>query len=128
MVTSTTNGITVSVESQYLPEHSNPRARKYIFGYHISIENGSPSTIQLLRRKWYITDGTGTMREVEGEGVVGRQPIIAPGDSHEYLSFCNLPTEVGKMSGYYTMIRTSDGTELVVEIPEFQMFTPSLFN
>jgi ApaG protein len=68
------------------------------------------------------------MREVEGDGVVGRQPIIAPGDSHEYLSFCNLPTEVGKMSGYYTMIRTSDGTELVVEIPEFQMFTPSLFN
>ncbi|MFN7326083.1 MAG: Co2+/Mg2+ efflux protein ApaG [Chitinophagales bacterium] len=128
MVTSTTNGITVSVESQYLPEHSNPRGRKYIFGYHISIENGSPNTVQLLRRKWYITDGTGTMREVEGDGVVGRQPIIAPGDSHEYLSFCNLPTEVGKMSGYYTMIRTSDGTELVVEIPEFQMFTPSLFN
>ena len=128
MVTSTNNGITVSVESQYLPEHSNPRGRKYIFGYHISIENGSPNTVQLLRRKWYITDGTGTMREVEGDGVVGRQPIIAPGDSHEYLSFCNLPTEVGKMSGYYTMIRTSDGTELVVEIPEFQMFTPSLFN
>lgn len=128
MVTSTTNGITVSVESQYLPEHSNPRGRKYIFGYHISIENGSPNTVQLLRRKWYITDGTGTMREVEGDGVVGRQPIIAPGDSHEYLSFCNLSTEVGKMSGYYTMIRTSDGTELVVEIPEFQMFTPSLFN
>lgn len=128
MVTSTTNGITVSVETQYLPEHSNPRARKYIFGYHISIENGSPHTVQLLRRKWYITDGTGTTREVEGDGVVGRQPTIAPGDSHEYLSFCNLPTEVGKMSGYYTMIRTADGTEMIIEIPEFQMFTPSLFN
>jgi len=66
-----TNGITVAVETNYLPNHSDTRASSYVFGYHIMIENGSPHTVQLLRRHWYITDGAAQLREVEGEGVVG---------------------------------------------------------
>lgn len=123
-----TNGITVRVESQYLPEHSSPRSLKYIFGYHISIENGSQNTVQLLRRKWYITDSFGNVREVEGDGVVGRQPVLQPGESHEYVSFCNLFTEMGKMRGFYTMVILPEGGEFAVEIPEFKMVAPSILN
>ena len=124
----TTNGITVRVTAQYLPEHSNPRGLKFIFGYQISIENGSRNTVQLLRRKWFITDSFGSIREVEGDGVVGLQPILEPGQSHEYVSFCNLFTEFGKMRGFYTMLRQSDGEEFEVEIPEFRMVAPSILN
>jgi ApaG protein len=128
MVSATTNGITVNVETQYLPEHSDPLGQKFIFGYHISIENGAPFTVQLLRRKWLITDGNGSVRVVEGEGVVGRQPVLQPGESHEYISFCNLTCEMGKMKGYYFMVRQSDKLELEVEIPEFQMIVPFKLN
>lgn len=128
MASCTTNGITVSVETQYLPEHSNPRGRKFIFGYHISIENGAGTVIQLLRRRWFITDSNGSVREVEGEGVVGRQPVLQPGEAHEYLSFCNLFSEIGKMRGYYTMLRLDDHTQFEVEIPEFVMIAPTVLN
>jgi ApaG protein len=124
----TTNGITVRVEAQYLPEHSNPRGLKFIFGYQISIENGSGNTVQLLRRKWFITDSFGTVREVEGEGVVGLQPVLRSGESHTYVSFCNLFSEFGKMRGFYTMVRQSDGQEFDIEIPEFKMVAPSILN
>ncbi|MCE7921489.1 MAG: Co2+/Mg2+ efflux protein ApaG [Haliscomenobacteraceae bacterium CHB4] len=117
----TTNGITVSVETQYLPAHSNQRAHKFIFGYHIVIENGSPFTVQLLRRHWVIQDADGQLREVEGDGVIGQQPVIPPGDSHEYASFCNLDTEIGKMHGTYLMKRRDDDSLFEVAIPEFKM-------
>ncbi len=128
MEISTTNGITVSVEAQYLPEHSNPRGLKFIFGYHITIENRSSETVQLLRRKWYITDSFGNVREVAGDGVVGKQPVLEPGEAHSYVSFCNLFSEVGKMRGFYTMARQPDGHEFEVEIPEFKMVAPSILN
>ena len=96
MVTSLTNGITVRVTTKYLPQHSNPRAHRYLFGYFISIENGSLYTIQLLRRHWFITDGMGQVREVEGEGVVGEQPVLLPGEEFSYSSYCDLETEIGK--------------------------------
>jgi ApaG protein len=148
----TTNGITVTVRTQYLPAHSEPRANKFIFGYHITIENGSPHTVQLLRRRWLIKDSNGIARRVEGDGVVGQQPIIKPGGVHEYTSFCNLTTEMGKMSGAYIMERrdevavpigkepsqkmekeTEDANlneEIVFEvaIPEFKMTAPSKLN
>ena len=95
----TTNGITVSVETQYMPFHSNPRRGKFIFGYHITIENGSLHTVQLLSRHWVICDSDGQVREVSGDGVVGLQPVLAPGESHAYDSYCDLGTEMGKMSG-----------------------------
>jgi ApaG protein len=128
MLSCTTNGITVSVETQYLPEHSNPRGQKFIFGYHIAIENRSGVIVKLLRRHWHITDSNGSVREVEGEGVVGRQPVLQPGDSHEYLSFCNLFSEIGKMRGTYTMLRMDTNTFFEVEVPEFQMVAPAVLN
>lgn len=128
MSSCTTNGITVRVETQYLPEHSNPRGQKFIFGYYVVIENGSDITVQLLRRKWIITDATGVVREVEGDGVVGLQPTLQPGETHEYMSFCNLFSEIGKMKGSYTMLCVNDNSLLEIEIPEFQMFTPSVLN
>lgn len=124
----TTNGITVSVETQYLPAHSDPRSMKYIFGYHITIENGCPYTVQLLRRHWVIKDSNGVTREVEGEGVIGQQPILAPGESHSYNSFCDLMTDMGKMTGMYTMIRHDDGSSFDVVIPVFQMLAPFKLN
>ena len=128
MVSCTTNGITVSVETQYLPEHSNPQGHKFIFGYQIHIKNDSGVIVKLMSRHWFITDATGAVREVAGEGVVGLQPVIQPGDYHEYLSFCNLFSEIGKMKGTYTMLRMDNNTFFEVEIPEFQMFAPSVLN
>lgn len=124
----TTNGITVSVETQYLQAHSNPRESKFIFGYHIVIENGSPFTVQLLRRHWVIQDADGRLREVEGEGVIGVQPVMQAGESHEYASFCNLETEMGKMRGTYLMARLDDGSLFEVAIPEFRMVAPFRLN
>jgi ApaG protein len=124
----TTNGITISVETQYLPAHSNPREEKFIFGYHIVIENGSPYTVQLLRRHWLIKDADGRLREVEGEGVIGQQPVLEPGESHEYASFCNLRTDLGKMRGAYLMKRRDDDSLFEVAIPEFRMVAPFKMN
>ncbi len=127
-MTITTNGIAVSVVTQYLPDHSNPLANQFYFGYHITIENSSPFTVQLMKRKWLIFDSVGIVRIVEGDGVVGEQPVLAPGQSHEYTSFCDLTTEMGKMRGQYLMIRKSDGSSFEVEIPEFFMCAPFKLN
>lgn len=124
----TTNGITITVETQYLPEHSNPRAGKFIFGYHITIENGSDFVVQLLRRHWFIYDGGGDIREVEGEGVVGQQPILKPGDYHQYASYCDLSTDLGKMSGSFLMTRLDDNSYFDVPVPEFKMCMPARMN
>lgn len=124
----TTNGITISVVTQYLPEHSDVRGNRYIFAYHISIENNSLHTVQLLRRKWNIMTATGSVRIVEGDGIIGLQPILAPGESHSYASYCDLSTEIGKMHGFYTMTRKDDGSLFEVQIPEFYMCTPFKLN
>lgn len=128
METFTTNNITVTVVTQYLPDYSNPVAGKYIFGYHILIENGSPNTVQLLRRRWLIQDAYGDVREVEGAGVVGEQPILGPGTAHEYTSYCDLHTEMGQMGGTYLMTRIDDGAFFDVRIPVFQMVYPARLN
>jgi ApaG protein len=124
----TTNGITITVETQYLPAQSNPRALQYIFGYFITIENGSPHTVQLLRRHWTIRDAGAGLREVEGDGVIGQQPILKPGESHSYASYCDLSSDVGKMSGTYLMTRCDDGSFFQVAIPEFKLTAPFKFN
>ncbi len=123
-----TNGITVTVETNYLPHHSDPREERYIFGYHIIIENGSQHPVQLLRRHWFIIDAAAQVREVEGEGVVGEQPILLPGERYEYASYCDLNTEMGKMRGNYLMTRQDDGALFEAEIPEFKMIVPSKLN
>ncbi len=128
MHTLTSNGITISVVVQYLPIHSNPREQKYIFGYHIVIENGTPHTVQLLRRQWTIKDADGGLREVEGEGVIGEKPVLEPGQKHSYSSFCNLRTELGSMAGAYLMSRVADGYFFEAQVPEFDMVFPGKLN
>ncbi|HMX41253.1 MAG TPA: Co2+/Mg2+ efflux protein ApaG [Saprospiraceae bacterium] len=124
----TTNGITVTVYNQYLPDHSSPREGIFRFGYFISIENGSPFPVQLLRRHWIIRQASGETHEVKGEGVVGLQPIIVPGDSHEYASQCELYTEMGRMVGTYLMRRCDNDALFEVPIPAFTLVAPFKLN
>eukprot|EP01133_Synstelium_polycarpum_P011282 gene11282-13164_t len=128
MVTAITEGIKISVETMYQEEYSNPSKDQFMFAYRIEIENLSDYTIQLKRRQWYIFDSNGTEREVEGEGVVGQQPIIEPGNSHSYVSGCQLSTEIGSMKGYYSMSRVAMDTDFIVDIPEFQLIAPYRLN
>ena len=100
----------------------------FFFAYKIIIENNSEFTVKLLRRHWYIYDSNAVVREVEGEGVVGQQPVLEPGESHEYVSGCNLKTGIGKMRGTYTMERLVDGSLFTVNIPEFVLIVPYKLN
>jgi len=128
MVTEITKGIKVSVETEYQPAYSSPSQYHYVFTYRITIENHSEYTIQLLRRHWHIFDAGFTQREVEGEGVVGQQPVLEPGQAHQYVSGCNLKSGIGKMIGTYLMERVVDGVTLQVNIPEFTMIAPLRLN
>jgi ApaG protein len=128
MDTKTTEGVKVTVTTNYLPDYSSPVQQHYVFAYKISIENNSEFTVKLLRRHWFIHDATGVVREVEGEGVVGQQPVLEPGDSHEYVSGCNLKTGLGKMRGTYLMERMVDGKQFKVTIPEFTLIVPYKLN
>lgn len=124
MVTEITQGIKVSVETEYQPEYSSPSQYHYVFTYRITIENQSEHTIQLLRRHWFINDAAYKIREVEGEGVVGQQPIIEPGNFHQYVSGCNLKSGLGRMHGYYLIEKLVDGSRFKVVIPSFNMIVP----
>lgn len=128
MVTKITEGVKISVETIYQPEYSNPANEHFMFAYRIHIENLTEYSVQLLNRYWMIFDSNGTKREVEGEGVVGLQPVIEPGDHHEYVSGCNLKTDMGSMKGYYEMIRIVDGQKFKVNIPEFQLIASYKMN
>lgn len=128
MVTAITEGVKISVETMYQDEYSNPASGQFMFAYRIEIENLSDYTIQLKRRKWTIFDSNGSEREVEGEGVVGLQPIIEPGSSHSYVSGCQLTTEMGSMKGYYYMSRVATDIEFSVTIPEFHLIVPYKLN
>lgn len=128
MVTEITEGVRISVETEYQPEYSSPSQYHYVFTYRITIENGSENTLQLLRRHWYIHDANTILREVEGEGVVGQQPVLEPGQSHKYVSGCNLKSGIGKMRGTYLMERIVDGKTFNVVIPEFTMVVPFKYN
>lgn len=128
MVTSITQGIKISVETMYQEDFSDPASDQYMFAYQINIQNLSDYTIQLKRRQWFIFDSMGTQREVEGEGVVGEQPVIEPGDSHTYVSGCTLNSDMGSMKGNYLMQRLADGTSFAVDIPEFQLIVPYRLN
>ena len=99
-----------------------------MFAYQITIENLSDYSIQLMRRQWFIFDSNGTQKEVEGEGVVGLQPVIEPGNDYSYVSGCSLTTDIGAMSGTYLMHRIADDTDFNVDIPEFQLIVPYRLN
>ncbi|TCD02371.1 Co2+/Mg2+ efflux protein ApaG [Pedobacter frigidisoli] len=128
MVTAITDGVKVSVETIYQPEYSNPANEHFMFAYRVEISNLSDYAVQLMRRQWFIFDSNSSRREVEGEGVVGVQPIIEPGDTHVYVSGCNLKTDMGSMKGTYLMKRAVDDSEFDVDIPEFQLIAPYKLN
>ncbi len=128
MFTEVTAGIKVTVETFFQPTHSYPQQHHYVFAYRITIINNSDETIKLKRRHWYIVDSDNGRREVEGEGVVGEQPTIPPGEQYKYVSGCNLNTEIGKMYGTYLMERSGDQRLFYVKIPEFKMVVPCKLN
>ena len=128
MPTTTTQGVTVSVTTNYLPDYSSPGQEHFVFAYKIEIRNNSEFTVKLLRRHWHIHDANSVVREVEGEGVVGRQPVLEPGEAHQYVSGCNLKSGMGKMRGTYLMERQANGQQFRVEIPEFTLMVPFRMN
>ena len=120
-----TRGIRVHVEPELDPNRSNPAARQWFFLYTVTIENRGQETVQLRSRHWIITDGAGRVEEVRGAGVVGEQPVLAPGESFRYTSGCPLRTDVGTMEGSYQMT-TESGESFDAEIAPFTLCAPGL--
>lgn len=118
-----TDGIEVVVEPFYLEDRSDPSDSHYVWAYRVTIANKSQSFAQLLSRYWHITDGNGRVEEVAGDGVVGEQPELRPGDSYQYTSGCPLATPSGIMVGRYTMI-DDNGRRFDVDIPAFSLDVP----
>ena len=127
MSTAITRGIRVTVKTQYLPERSSPAKRQFVFEYLVRISNEGERTAQLRTRHWIITDGDGKVQEVRGDGVVGEQPVLRPGDTHEYKSGCVLETPYGSMRGSYQMFR-DDGVNFDAEIAPFTLSLPHALN
>jgi ApaG protein len=126
MMSATTNHIQITVDVSYQPQYSVPFSAEYLFAYHIRITNHSDAPIQVLNRQWVIHDGPVIKREVRGSGLVGKQPHIAPGHTHEYVSYCNLTHMFGKMQGKYEAIGKLDGSRFWVEVPAFTMMVPQM--
>jgi ApaG protein len=124
MVSLISEGVEVSVETFFQPDHSNPLQSDYMFAYRITLENHNPFSVKLHRRHWFIFDSNGSHREVEGEGVVGVQPVLAPGERYQYVSGCNLRTEMGRMQGTYSMENLHNKQFFSVSIPSFDMIVP----
>ncbi len=119
-----TEGITVRVAANYLPEQSSPGAGKWFWVYHIRIENASHERVQLMTRHWRITDARGMVSHVDGQGVVGEQPVLRPGETHDYVSGCPLVTPHGSMEGFYTF-HAEDGSPIEIRIPFFPLSAPA---
>ena len=118
-----TNGIVVTVKSEYIPERSVPGARRYAFAYTVRITNQGSETAQLKSRHWRITDCEGRNEEVRGPGVIGQMPVLKPGESFRYTSGCPLATSSGMMVGSYRMV-DEDGRAFDIEIPAFSLDSP----
>lgn len=115
-----TEGIRITVRPVFLPERSNPVKQQFVFAYFVRIENVGPVSAQLRSRQWLIHDSIGEETLVEGEGIVGEQPTLPPGQVHEYQSFCVLKSASGYMEGQYHFVR-ADGTSFAASIPRFQL-------
>lgn len=122
-----TRGVRVVVKSVYVPARSVPLKNYYFFAYHVTIHNEGEDAVQLLNRRWLITDGTGHVEKVHGPGVVGVQPRIEPGSSFEYTSFCPLSTQVGNMRGSYEMVRDT-GETFDARVAPFTLALPHALN
>ena len=118
-----TESIEITVKTSYLEEQSTPVDDHFVWAYHVRIENFGGDTVQLRNRYWRITDAIGRVQEVRGPGVVGEQPVIAPGESYEYTSGCPLPTPFGSMEGTYQLV-TENGVEFDARIGEFMLREP----
>jgi ApaG protein len=118
-----TRGVLVEVAASFVPERSRPLLGRWLFAYHITISNHGSTTVQLVSRHWIITDARGNVEEITGPGVVGSQPVLEPGASFEYSSFCPLPTPFGEMRGSYQM-RDADGEAFEVAIAPFMLAQP----
>lgn len=128
MASKISEGVEISVETFYQADYSNPLNSEYMFAYRITIENHNNFAVKLLRRQWYIFDSNGEHREVEGEGVVGVQPVLNPGENYQYVSGCNLRTEMGRMHGSYQMENQNNKQLFSVNIPAFEMIVPNKMN
>ena len=118
-----TEGIRILVRPSFSLSYSEPEDRRFVFTYHVEMENKGEEVAQLLFRHWRIHDSQGEDSEVDGEGVVGKQPTLAPGKSHAYESFCVLSSPLGFMEGYYTFVRPT-GEEFRVSVPRFDLRAP----
>ena len=123
MYSEITHAISVSVDPFYVEEQSAPAENRWVFGYRVIIENLGAAPVQLMSRHWRIMDGLGRLLEVKGDGVVGEQPMLEPGESFEYTSGTPLPTPSGIMTGTYQMLG-ADGRWFDVEIPAFSLDAP----
>ena len=121
MKSAVTSGIEIKVSSKFEPVFSNENNHEFLFSYSIEITNTNDFPVRLLRRHWHITDGLGNIRQVDGEGVIGKKPLISKFDSFQYESACDFPTHVGKMKGYYLFKNMENGFTFKVYIPEFLM-------
>ncbi len=120
-----TRGVVVRVSVSFLADQSEPANGRWFWAYHIRLENRGQQDVQLLTRRWIIVDGRGARHLVEGEGVVGEQPVIAPGQSYDYVSGCPLDTPTGSMEGSYQMI-AADGALFNAAIPRFALVAPEV--
>lgn len=128
MVQQVTEGVSITVETFYQPLQSNPVNAEYLFAYRITIENLGIVPVKLLSRAWKIIDSNGSKRNVEGEGVVGQQPVIEPNGAYQYVSAANLHSDMGKMYGTYQMENLYSKKIFTVAIPEFQLIAPFKMN
>ena len=124
----TTRGVRVHVRSQYVPQESDPDEGRWFFVYTVRVTNTGDEVVQLVSRRWVISDGNGRIEEVEGPGVVGAQPTLNPGEGFEYTSFCPLPTPVGSMKGTYQMVSHSTGDRFDAVVAPFTLSEPYAFN
>ena len=122
--TETTRGIRVTVRSFYLEDQSQPDEGRFVWAYRVTITNESQQTVQLLRRSWRITNAVGRIQRVHGDGVVGEQPVLDPGESFEYTSGTPLDTPTGFMGGQYHMVVTTTAEYFDVAIPTFSLDSP----
>lgn len=128
MHTTTTNGIRISVRVSYNKDYSDPLEKKFVYVYEILIENLTDHPVQVMARHWRIFDSFGTKREVIGEGIIGKQPIIAPGEFHSYSSWSPIGTEIGRMDGRYQVLDLLTEEKFYVNIPSFDLVYPKLLN
>ncbi|TAJ97591.1 MAG: Co2+/Mg2+ efflux protein ApaG [Reyranella sp.] len=124
MYKATTRAIQVTVEPQYLPDQSEPEKSQYVWAYTVRIRNGGDVAVQLRSRHWKITDGLGRLQEVKGPGVVGKTPLLRPGEVFEYTSGTPLSTPSGIMGGTYQMVDEA-GVKFDIEIPTFSLDAPT---